>query len=195
MTVYEVVLEGNLRGNDLLTVLHYDVTGVLDGALLAGVFAGNMQPDFLARLVPDVGYTGITIREDIAGGVGVFYPFTSAPLVGTNADDEYWSQASATIRKLTDSGSRPAQGRIFQGGLPAGSVDGQGLLQQNVADDLVAFWEAMREWSLSNGAVGVMVIKASNPAAANTVAYNPVSEMASRLIPSTQRRRKLNEGS
>jgi hypothetical protein len=197
MTVYEVVFNGSLGGNDMLTVTHYEIDGPLapDFQFMADAIRAHMVDHLQARLVPSAIYTGITVREDTPGAVGVPYVFSAGNLIGTDVDDEWYGQTCLVVQKKANSGSRPALGRIYQGGLAAGATTNGGFYQSNVLDDVTAFWEDVRVISGVGTGSAQMVIKASNPTAPNTVPYNLVDEMVGKSNPATQRRRRRTVGS
>lgn len=193
MTVYEIVFEGLLDANPMLSVLHYDVTGSTTFQALANEIALIMIPDLQDLLVPSASYTGITVREDSPGSVGTFYGFTGGAVVGLNASIGFWGTTAVQVRKLTSSGSRPAQGRVFQGGMPAASVDGDGRVNLALRSALTTVWEQFRSITFDTSGLASMVIKASNPTAPNTVAHNPVTSISVSSKPAKQSRRNVGD--
>jgi hypothetical protein len=193
MAVYEVTLEGELDANPMVTVLHYDISNSTNFGALAQEILLLMIADLVEFLVPSASYSGITVREDVPGGVGTFYAFTGGPAAGTNVDDRYWGIICAQVRKLTSSGLRPAQGRVFQGGIPASNVDTDGRVVIALRVALTTFWEEMRDITFDTTGHAEMVIKASNPTAPNTVAYNPVTAINVSSKPAKQSRRNAGD--
>lgn len=189
MTIYEVVLEGAINSQPMLSVLHYDVTGSTDFQALSDAFAIQIVAELRDLIVPNARWDGIRVREDIPGGVGVFYPFTGGSIIGTTTVTDCWALIAANIRKNAPGGQRPAQGRIYQGGIPADKVTAGGNIEAAYALDLAAAWETMRSMTFAGSGQADMVIKASNPAAPNTVPYNPVASLTTLLRPATQGRR------
>jgi hypothetical protein len=198
MAVYEVVLNGEGPMGDMLTVLHYEVTSGPDPAnwqQFSNGFYANLVPDVVAVLPPTVKYTGITVREDTPGSVGIEYPFAAGDAVGTAASGELIPQAAVLVRKLTNGIVRPAYGRIYQGGIDIAYAQANGTWGTTLLGILETFWEAMREFGTIDGSDLRMVIKASNPSAPNTAAYTVVSSVDARPNPVTQRRRRIGSGS
>lgn len=197
MAIYEVVLEGRFSDQDMLTVLHYDITGDENPNWQAMADAIRFTlNDFLTPfLVTAVDYVGITVREDVEGSVGLFVPFTLGTLTGSDSDDGIISQAAVLVRKLANTLTRPTQGRIYQGGISSQYLNSAGLWTAVATTPIESFWSDMVQLDFGPGSLAQMVIKASNPTAPNTVPYNPVETIATRSIPVVQRRRKFNQGS
>lgn len=189
MTVYEVVLDGQLDENPCLTVLHYDITGSGDLQAFTDAFRAELVTALQGLVVSSLVWSGLTIRVDTPGSVGQTYAFTGGDVVGSDATSDYWGLIAVIIRKLTSSGSRPAQGRIMQGGIPANRVDSSGAVAPTYRGALATAWEGFIELTFDTTGTAAMVIKASNPSAPNTVAYNPVTSMAVRPYPGKQSRR------
>ena len=191
MAFYEVVINGAVAGQPMLTVLHYEITGDDDFQELSDAIRDWFTTEMRGNLVPAASLSGITVREDIEGSVGVTYPFTGGALVGTNASTDVWSLVAANVRKLTTSGARPSQGRIYQGGIPSNACTTGGSFESAYANGLADAWEQLISVSFGDGGQADMVIKASNPSAPNTVPYNPVTGMQTSLRPAKQSRRNF----
>lgn len=195
--VYEVVLNGVLNAQQVLTVLHYDVDGgdPINFQAMADAIRVHLVDNLQAWLVPTMSYTGITIREDIPGTVGVTYAFTLGTLTGSDANVDSFNQLAMLVRKNCNSTVRPNRGRVFQGGLTSEGTDGNGLWQTDMRNAVNAFWSDMISISFAGPATAQMVVKASNPTAPNTVPYNPVTTVGTISNPTTQRRRRISVGS
>lgn len=189
MAYYEVVLEGQVTNEPMMTVLHYDITGSEAFQQLSDAIALLMQGSLDVLLVAAAQYNGIRVRPDSPGQVGIFYPFTGGPIVGNYADSDVFGMIACNVRKLTTSGSRPSQGRIFQGGVPAVIASPIGNLDASWRASLNAFWESMIDIDFAGTGQAQMVIKASNPTAPNTVPYNPVTGTNAISRPAKQSRR------
>lgn len=192
MAIYEVVLQGTLDSEPMLHVLHYDITGSSDLQAFVDAIRTELSNDLMAALVPSVGYTGCVIRLDSPGSVGVLYQFTSGVIVGTNSNPNYFGNIAANVRKLTGGTTRPTQGRIYQSGIPALASNTDGYLPGTYQSDLNDGWENLRVIEFDGAGEGVMQIKASNPSAPNTSAYNVVASFSTRGRLSTQKRRNYN---
>jgi hypothetical protein len=191
MTVYEVVLTGTQDAEPMLSVLHYNITGSADLQAFTDAVRTELSAGLAALVVPSVTWLGNTIRLDEVGSVGVFYPFTSGQLIGTNAAGTYASNVAALIRKFSDDVVRPTQGRVFQGGIPTSAMDSDGKLTSGYVGSLVSAWELMRVIEFDGTGEGVMQIKASNPTAPNTQPYSTVARIGGNVALSTQRRRNF----
>lgn len=191
MTVYEVVLTGTQDAEPHLNVLHYDVTGSTDFQLLADAFRTEITNGLSALIVPSLRWQGITIREDVQGAVGVYYPFTSGDLIGENAEGNYAANVAALVRKYADATTRPNQGRAYQGGIPISALTGEGNLGGAFVSSLSAAWDNLRVVEFNGTGEAVMQIKASNLAAPNTVPYNTVARLSVAFRLSTQKRRNF----
>lgn len=194
--VYEIVLNGNLNQQQMLTVLHYDVEGAdpINWQALADAMRVHIVTHLQAWLVPTAFYSSITVRQDIPGTVGVRYNFTLGNVTGTDANTDSFNQMAMLVRKQCNSTVRPNIGRIYQGGLTSEGTDGGGLWQLDVRTAVAAFWNAMLTIAFAGPATAQMVIKASKPTAPNTVAYNTVTTVNAQSNPVTQRRRRIGSG-
>lgn len=189
MTVYEVVLNGQQDAEPMLTVLHYDITGSTNFQALADAIDFELEAGLSALVVSSVQWQGITIRLDSPGAVGVTYTFTGGQVVGSHPESTYFANVAANVRKFTDGITRPTRGRIYQGGIPSNAVDGDGRLTASYATQLYTAWENLRVIEFDTTGEAVMQIKASNPTAPNTEAYNTVARIGCARELSTQRRR------
>lgn len=197
MTVYECVLEGKQGTSDMLTVLHYDLSSGASGDIqdFVDTFGAIANLDLKPQLLSTVTLSGMTVRIDSPGSVGVFYPFTAGTITGTGAGTDALHQAAMLVRKVSTSLVRPTRGRIYQGGLSVSALEISGLWQTAVVTAIQDFWESVRELNYGTGQTAAMVIKASNPSAPNTQAYSPVTSVLALFGPVTQRRRKIGSGS
>ena len=197
MAVYECVLEAKQGDSDMLTVLHYDLSSgaTVDIQDFVDTFGAILDLDLKPQLLSTVVVTGMTIRPDSPGAIGVSYPFTAGDITGTGAGTDGMHQAAMLIRKVSTSLVRPNRGRIYQGGLSVGALGITGFWDATVRDAVVGFWESVRELSFGTGQTGFMVIKASKPENPNTQAYSTVTSIQGLLSPVTQRRRRIGVGS
>lgn len=194
--VYEIVLNGNLNQQQLLTVLHYDIEGAspLNFQALADAIRVHIVTHLQAWLVPTAFYSSITVRRDIPGTVGVRYAFTLGNVVGSDANTDSFNQMAMLVRKQCNSTVRPNIGRVYQGGLTSEGTDGNGLWQLDVRTAVAAFWSAMLTIPFAGPSTAQMVIKASDPNKPNTVPYNTVTTINAQSNPVTQRRRRIGSG-
>lgn len=197
MTIYEVVLEGRQNGEDMLTVLHFDITG--SDPVDWEAFADNIVSEWMAVLQPtttaNTTYEGVTVRLDIEGSVGLFVPFSTGIVAGTDSDDGQVTQVAMLARKNTGTLTRPTQGRIFHGGISSQYIDNTGNWSGAARAAVQTFWTSLLDFPFGTDNDARMVVKASNPSAPNTVPYNPVDNITIAGIPVVQRRRKKLTGS
>lgn len=198
MAEYELVLNGNGPMGDMLSVLHYTVTAgddPPDWDAVGTVIRGHLVDHLQGQLATTVSYTGITVREDVPGAVGQFFPFGAGDVVGNNADSDLFSQGAVLVRKLSGNLVNPTNGRVYQGGITMSALEPSGTWNGGMLAAVEAFWEDVRIMSVAGPSTIQMVIKSRNPTAPNTVAYNPVQTVSARPNPVTQRRRRIGTGS
>lgn len=197
MAIYEVVLEGRQGTDDMLTVLHYDITGVLppDWQAMANVIRVHLADHMAALCANYITWEGITVREDIPGSVGLFIPFELGTLTGSVANPDTITQVCMLVTKQTGTLTRPTQGRIFQGGISCDFAAAAGNWTVDAQEPVNDFWEDVRVIDFAGPSTATMVVKASNPSAPNTVPYNPVVSLTVSPNPVVQRRRKRGSGS
>lgn len=185
MANWEIVIEGRQGTNDMLTVLHYASSGVeppswADAAtVIRGHLADHMAPICAARVT----WVGITVREDIPGGVGVFFPFAAGTLVGLNSESDQADILTMLVRKVTGSLVKPTQGWVLQGGVTAHALTGNGTWEPTIMDEVEAYLEDIRVLNIAGPSTLTMQIKARNPTAPNTQAYTTVSAVAAANTP------------
>lgn len=197
MAIYEIVLNALQQNNAMLSVLHYDVTGgdPPDWEDMAQSIYVHLQTHLLPFVVSGVVFTGITVRPDIEGSVGVTIDFPDGSLVGGDSDDGAASQTAMLVKKNTLQLTRPTQGRIFQGGISSQYIGVNGLWQTAARTAVNDFWDAMQDFGFEGPSNAAMVVKAANPTAPNTNAYNYVQQIVTSGVPVVQRRRKIGAGS
>lgn len=196
MTTWEVVLNWVMDGTVAQNVLHYqDESPVtIDWEAFATVIRDDIVTHAQTYLVPSITFTGITVREDVLGSVGQTYAPAAGDLAGTSTDDTYARVLAMLVRKLANSTQRPNAGRIYQAGISSKHLTAAGEWSQNSREAFRDLYSDMVTVSIVTGGDFAMVIKASNPAAPNTVDYNPVNVCRAQTIPATQRRRRIGVG-
>lgn len=198
MAQYEIVLRATAPFGEMLSVLHYDIVSGPDPAdwqEVSDEFRGQLSAFIAGNTINTVTYTGIDVREDVPGAVGINVPFSAGNLVGSSTDNDLAPQMAVLVRKLTDNLVNPAVGRIYHGGLSAAFLAAGGTWGAALLSDVGDFWEAMRIITIPSGTELQMVIKASDPTKPNTVPYNTVASVSARSNPVTQRRRRIGAGS
>lgn len=196
MAFYEVVLNWDLDGELVQNVLHYDISAVtpLDLQGYVDVIQAELIIHMADILVPSIQFESVTFREDVDGGVGVTITPTTGSTPGTDPNDNYAGQLALIVRKEALSTIRPNLGRIYFGGCTSFGLAQNGRWDTSLSSAAEDFAEAIRGVESGEGGVMDMVIKASNPTAPNTVAYNPVLAMTGLGVPGTQRRRRQGVG-
>lgn len=197
MANWEIVLEGRQGVNDMLNVFHYQSSGVEppDFAAAATVIRGHLADHIQNLCSAHVTWLGITVREDVPGGVGVFYPFAAGTLVGDNSDGDQVNQVAVLVNKLSNGLVRPTKGWFFQGGISVRNTTAFSGWEAAALAAVEAYAEDIRVLNIAGPTTLTMVIKARNPSAPNTQAYSVVNLMDAQIIPTTLRNRKSGLGS
>jgi len=194
---WEFVLEGRQGGSDMLTVLHYISSGVEppDFSAAASVVKAHLGDHIAALCAPRVTWLGITVREDIPGGVGTFIPFPTGTLAGAQSAPDHMDVAVALVRKVTGSLVRPTQGWIMQGGIAVTRLDANGAWESATMTGIDDFWTDMLVLNIAGPTTLTMVVKARNPTAPNTQAYTVVNTITVAPAPRALRTRMAGQGS
>lgn len=197
MAFWEIVIEGRQGNNDMLTVLHYQSSGVEppDFSAAATVIRGHLADHIAPLCAARVSWVGITVREDIVGGVGTFIPFPAGTLVGTDANGDQADVLAMNVRKLTGGLVRPTYGWVQQGGITAHGLTAGSLWEPTIQDEVEAYLADIRVLNIVGPSTLTMVIKASNPTAPNTQPYSVVNSFQATEQPRTQRSRLGGRGS
>ena len=196
MTVYEVVLEMDTPAGDMLNVVHYDITGTapLDFQDFCDVIASDFDTYLKSIITAACSFRGVTIRLDTPDSVGASFVPTGGSVAGTNASNTLAPQMAALVRKQSGNLTRPTQGYAYQGGISAGGFTSAGRWSTAVNTAVKNYWDALLEVNFAGSGNAEMQIKASNPSAPNTVAYNPATLINVGGIPVTMRSRKEGVG-
>lgn len=196
MAVWEVVLNWVLDGTVAQNVLHYQdqSPASIDWVSFADIIRADIATHIEDTLVPSIAFTGITVREDVVGSVGQTYEPAAGDIVGTSINDQYARVIAMLVRKNANSTQRPNRGRVYVAGITSEHLDGAGEWDAGSRAAHNAFWLDMLDITITTGGDFAMVIKASNPTAPNTVAYNAVDSVGAQRIPATQRRRRIGVG-
>lgn len=197
MAFWEVVIEGRQGSNDMLNVFHYQSSGVEppDWDAAATVIRGHLE-DHLAPIAGSrVTWEGITVREDIPGGVGVFYPFGAGTLTGTQATPDQIDVVTMLIRKHTGGLIKPTIGWFQQGGITVQGVGNDNQWGSTVTTAVLDYADDIKVLNIVGPSTLTMVIKARNPTAPNTQPYSVVNSFSNAAAPRTQRSRLQGQGS
>lgn len=197
MAFYEVVIEGRQGGNDMLNVLHYESSGVEppDFDLAATVIRGHLEDHMQSLCGARVTWLGITVRQDIPGGVGTFYPFGAGVLTGNATNQEQADILTMLVRKVTGSLIKPTLGWAQQGGITTDALEANSVWDTTVQDEVKAYWEDIRVINITGPSTLTMVIKARNPEAPNTQPYTPVNSISIGGSPRALSSRFITKGS
>lgn len=196
MTVYEVVLEGRQGNTDMLNVFHYEVqTGETpDWQLGADELRSHIANRLATLSMNNVLYTGITVREDLPGHVGVFYGFTAGDIGGSNSTSSQSRTLAMLVRKRSLGGIRPVLGWFFVGGLIAENLTNIGLWNTATTDAVTLYANDITVLGAVAASDVNMVIKARNPTAPNTQPYSVVDVCDVTVIPRNVRSRRQDLG-
>jgi hypothetical protein len=197
MAFYEVVIEGRQGIDDMLNVIHYETSGTdpVDWTDVADQIRALINGNIVVFCGSWITWVGITVREDIVGGVGTFYPFTLGTLAGSNATPSQIAEIAMLVRKESNSLVRPTKGWAMQGGLVSEGADGLGVWEAAVRAAVDALWTAMLDFTTGGGSVLGMVIKARNPTAPNTQPYTAVNSITTAAVPRSLKGRRQGTGS
>lgn len=197
MAFYELVIEGRQGTQDMLTVLHYQSSGVEppNFGAAATVIRGHLADHMAAFCGPHVTWVGITVREDIPGGVGTFIPFAGGTLAGTVAGGDQINQVAVLVHKLSDGLVRPTKGWFFQGGIDTVGASAGSIWEAGLLTGVEAYAEDIRILNIAGPTTLTMVIKARNPTAPNTQPYSVVNAVDATNIPRVLRNRRAGAGS
>ena len=196
MAMYEVVLRYSSPSGAMLNVLHYNITGTapLDFQSLTDTIGVIFTTQLAPSVCGTISYLGTTIREDTPGSVSADFDDVNGPRPGAAPTSHYAGPLAMLVRKRSGNLVRPAQGWAFQGGLTSESLGSDGKWTTPIADDVRDFWEDLLEVNFDGSGNAEMQIKATNPTAPNTVAYNPATLIAISRIPTTMKSRKEGTG-
>lgn len=196
MTVYECAFRYRVGADDFFNVVHYDITGDdppdlqdLTDEIVAAWAAGI--GDHVAAAVT---FNSVIYRLDIDGSVGVEVIPTGGPEPGTATVNNWAGQMAVLLQKKTNGIVRPNLGRMFIPGVFTSALTAGGEWSVDIVQAAEAFGNAIVLISFAGNGVAQMLIKASNPTAPNTNAYNEVAECNSLAIPSALQSRKKGRG-
>jgi hypothetical protein len=180
----------------MLNVLHYqdNASGAVDWAAVNAALRGHIIDHLQTLCGGEVTWNGITYREDIPGSIGITLDFAAGVVTGTNATGDQMRQAAMLVRKRTNTTTRPNQGWAFQGGVTVAALSAASRWEVAFTTAVQDFWEDIRLINTGVGDVLSMVIKARNPTAPNTVAYNSVASVTAVNVPRTVRSRREGIG-
>lgn len=196
MTVYNAVFVWHFNDDEFNTVLYYDDNGngPPDFQELTDNIFTAMSTAGLDGLVNDLTLDSIRWREDTPNGVGTEYFPTGGSLSGAAGASETAGQLALLVRKIGAGLVNPNKGRIYQPGVATGGLTAGGLWDGTVSNNIESLWESVLTIEDDGGVELDMTLKASNPTAPNTQAYNKVVGLSARGNPVTQRRRRRGVG-
>ena len=197
MTYYEAVLNFNAPTGAIKNVLHYLTAAEQGEQLQAATDEIELlwNTHFRSQVAPSITFNSITWRVDEVGAVGIEYPVPLSPVAGSATSSEFAAAEALILHKKNTTGTKPARGRMYIGGVTSGKFNSVGNWDQSVLDAGIDWLEAIAEFTAGSPAtVFNMVIKASNLAAPNTVPYAVVDTVGGVVRPGTQRRRRRGIG-
>jgi hypothetical protein len=189
--MHEVALKWDDTESKYFNVMHYELTDTTFAGLqaFADEIGAACASDLADILTDSISLIGVNIREDVEGAVGIDFGFTTGPVDGTNANSDYAAVLALQVNKLCQNGSRPSRGWNFIPGVSAQELSGSGrwgATSQGAAQD---FMNSLMSITYNGTATGSLYVKASNPTAPNTVAYNAVTDIGINNVPKTMRSR------
>lgn len=196
MTIYECAFHFAVGSNDYFNVVHYDITGdsPLDLQDLTDEIVSAWSASIGTITSTTQTFRGVVYRLDIDGSVGTEITPTGGAVAGTAANDEFAGQIALLVQKRTGSLVRPTLGRAFISGLSTSNLNSFGEWNSTALGQAETFWDGIIIVPFAGNGQAEMLLKASNPEAANTVAYNSVTECVALPIPSALQSRKKGRG-
>lgn len=196
MTVYEVAFRFQAESNQFYNVVHYDITGdePLDLQDLTDEIVSSWATNCASVIAPAVSFEDITYRLDIDGSIGATFTPTGNAEPGTATDNQWAGQMAMLVRKKTNGLVRPNLGRAFVVGITSEGLGSDGFWTGTVKTAVEAFWDNIILVPFAGNGQAEMLLKASNPEAPNTNAYNSVAECTALRNPSALQSRKLGSG-
>lgn len=196
MTVYECAFHFSVGSNDYYNVVHYDITGddPLDLQDLTDEIVSQWNTDMGSVVAPAISFDDITYRLDIEGSIGQTVVPTGGAVSGSAGDDQFAGQIAVLVRKKTNGFVRPVLGRAFAVGITSNGLNSFGEWTNGVLTAVEAFWDNIILVPFAGNGQAEMLLKAGNPEAPNTNAYNSVAECEAVGIPSALQSRKKGRG-
>jgi len=196
MTVYEVALHFQSGADDFYNVVHYDITG--DEPLDLQDLTDEIFIEWIATLgtitAPAMSFIDITYRLDIDGSVGSTVSPTAGAAPGTATNNNWMGQSALLVQKRTGGLVRPTLGRAFCVGISTSNFTAAGEWSSGVTAIAESFWDNIILVPFAGNGNAEMLLKAGNPAAPNTNAYNSVTECVALANPSALQSRKKGRG-
>lgn len=196
MTVYECAFHFVGGVNNFYNVLHFDITGdtPLNLQDLTDEIVASWVANMSSTVSPAISFVDITYRLDSPGSVGSTITPTGGSEVGTAASSDWAGQLGMLVQKKTNGLVRPTLGRVFAIGITAGALTVNGTWAAANMSAVETFWDDIIIVPFADNGQAEMLIKASNPTAPNTNAYNSVVECTAKANPVTLHSRKLGVG-
>ena len=196
MTIYEVAFHYGIGSNDFYNVVHFDITGdePLDLQDLTDQIVTQWGSSQAAATTPQCSFRDITYRLDIIGSVGSTITPTAGAVAGNAANTNWGGQMAVLVQKKTNGLVRPVLGRAFCPGIAVGNLNEFGEWGAATLNACENFWDGIRIVPFAGNGQAEMLLKASNPAAPNTNAYNSVTECVALAIPVALQSRKKGRG-
>lgn len=197
MTRYEAVLNFTAPTGAIKNVLHYETVGTQGVDMQEATDKIELEWNQNCRdvITPSVSFVSVTWREDSAGSVGVDYLVPLSPVPGTATDNSLAVAESMIIQKINTTGTKPARGRLYVGGVSAVAFESNGNYSTESVGKVADWVDQIKEFTVPTSGVGYqMVIKASNLATPNTQTQTAVDTVIGSVRPGTQRRRRRGIG-
>lgn len=196
MTIYQVAVRQSHSPDDYFNVFYYDITGdtPLDLQDFVDEFAGIWSTELASIVAPNVVFEDITLRLDVDGSIGQTITPTGGAIAGTAADNQFVGQLAVLVQKKTGGFVRPNLGRAFLPGISTEGTNGASEWTTTVITAAEAYMDSIIIVPFAGNGQAEMLLKASNPTAPNTNAYNSVTECVALRTPSALQSRKNGRG-
>lgn len=193
MAIYEVALKWGDSDSKYYNVLHFDITGQdpINFADMANEIGTAFTTHLATNIVSAVTLEGMVVREDTPGSVGQEFDINEA---GTATNGDYAGALALQINKKTDGLVRPTRGWMFIPGVSATQLGTDGRWEGAVRTNAQLFVGDLLNFGFADAGNATMLIKANNPSAPNTNAYNEVLALGAAAVPKTLRSRQPGIG-
>ena len=190
---FELIYEWGDVGKVLANVLHFQAQ-TFNVYYTAQITSDNCNTwmtswgDNVMSLLGEVLQLTKVIATDLGSEGGVQAESTESAIAGSGGSNPLPSSVAACISLYTPTRGRSYRGRVFVPGLQIGNLDGNGLMQDDITEALVAGVNAFNTSIGADGATGFQLAVASRKLATATQVTNVT---CNRQTASSQDRREV----